>query len=450
MDFVKKFLNKLGILSGSSEKLQSSVALENLKANGKNVVPRDAHGISRKNIHTNALKVLYRLSRNGYDAYLVGGCVRDLLLGLQPKDFDVATNATPEQVKSLFVNCRLIGRRFRLAHIHFGKDIIEVATFRAQATSAAKAKDSATNEQGMIVRDNVYGTIEEDAVRRDFTINALYYNIKDFTVIDYVGGLTDLEEGVIKMIGDPAVRYQEDPVRMLRAIRFAAKLNLDIEASAETYINEHKEMLGHVPPARLFEEIRKLFLMGHASKSFQLLLEHNLFGEIFDQAYACLLQEGHGEQTLKLLECMFADTDKRVQQGKSVTPVFLFVGLLWTSVQKQARHFNKHGYRFFPALERAIEKVMSHQLENMSMPKHFVYRIKETWVLQHRLTKRDPSKVMEAVKHPSFRASYDLLLLRARSGEKVQHYADWWTDFQKQSQSGKKVMVAQLEKPTKN
>ncbi|HEB98384.1 MAG TPA: polynucleotide adenylyltransferase PcnB, partial [Thiotrichales bacterium] len=244
------------------------------------IIPRAEHGISRSNISPNALKVLYRLRSAGYRACLVGGGVRDLLLGREPKDFDVATDARPEEVRKLFRNCRLVGRRFRLAHVVFGREVIEVATFRGRH-DAAEEGETATSEEGRILRDNVYGTIEEDAWRRDFTVNALYYDIEDFSVRDYVGGMEDLRAGVLRLIGDPEARYREDPVRMLRAVRFAVKLGFRIEPATEAPIESLAHLLFEIPPARLFEEVLKLFQGGMALETFEMLRHYDLFGKLF-------------------------------------------------------------------------------------------------------------------------------------------------------------------------
>lgn len=430
MDFLKKIFKQLG-MSQDDESEHKQLARTKPANKDVHVIPRSEHSISRKNIHPNALKVLYRLSNHGYQAYLVGGSVRDILLGHHPKDFDVVTDATPEQVKKLFVNCRLIGRRFRLAHIHFGKHIIEVATFRGNMADRQHECENYQTKKGMIVRDNVFGTIEEDAFRRDFSINALFYSIKDFSLFDYTGGLADIEEGTIRVIGDPEKRYAEDPVRMLRAVRFAAKLDFDLDEESQVQIHEQRALLNNVPTARLFEEIRKFFLLGYAKRSFELLLEHNLLGDLFSQTYTCLLQEGESGQTYKLLRHLFKDTDARVKQNKSVTPAFLFSGLLWSSVQKQANRLKKQGLKPMPAIARASEKVMKRQLEQVSMPKHFAFRIQETWILQEKLKTKSPNKIEEILNHNCFRAAYDLLLLRARSGERVDRLADAWTEHQK-------------------
>src|SRR3954471_7495116 len=301
------------------------------------VVARDQHPISRANISSNALKVLYRLKEAGFQAFLVGGAVRDLLLGLHPKDFDIATNAHPEQVKQLFRNCRLIGRRFHLAHVRFGYEIIEVATFRAAHTpidednSVDEAGHRVLDERGRILRDNLYGTIEEDVWRRDFTANALYYNIEDFSVWDYVGGVEDARQRILRMIGDPETRYREDPVRMLRAVRFAAKLGFELHADTAAPISKLAWMLDGVPPALLFDEINKLFLSGSAVRAFDLLNHYGMLEHLFPDV-ADALREEPENSAAQLLRAGLSGTDERVRADKSVTPTFLFAVLLWPAI----------------------------------------------------------------------------------------------------------------------
>ncbi len=253
------------------------------------VLTRDQHPVSRQLISPNALKVLYRLNKGGFDAYLVGGGVRDILLGQKPKDFDIATNATPDEIKALFRNCRLIGRRFRLAHIVFGREIIEVATFRGHHDSASEKEKSCTktskqSEDGMLLRDNIYGTIDEDAERRDFTINALYYSSKDFKIFDFANGVQDVKDKVIRLIGDPETRYREDPVRMLRAIRFATKLDMEIAVETRKPISELSPLMANIPAARMFEEFMKMFISGKAVANYHQLREYNLFSYFFPRS----------------------------------------------------------------------------------------------------------------------------------------------------------------------
>ncbi|HET7922506.1 MAG TPA: polynucleotide adenylyltransferase PcnB, partial [Gammaproteobacteria bacterium] len=303
------------------------------------LIPRAEHAISRANISESALKVLYRLKQAGHEPYLVGGGVRDLLLGREPKDFDVATDASPEQVQALFRNCRLIGRRFRLAHVHFGRDIVEVATFRA---AHEERHALAQTENGRILRDNVYGTLEQDAFRRDFTVNALYYDIRDFSIVDYVDGMADLRAGQLRLIGDPDQRYREDPVRMLRAARFAAKLGFRLHADTERPIAALAPLLADIPPARLFEEILKLFLYGFGAQAFEVLRRLGLFAPLFPRTEAALRLEEEGFPHVFISRAL-ASTDARVAQARPVTPAFLFAALLWEPVRQRAAALQASG-----------------------------------------------------------------------------------------------------------
>ncbi|WP_020406104.1 polynucleotide adenylyltransferase PcnB [Hahella ganghwensis] len=393
------------------------------------IIPREQHSVSRKQISPNALKVLYRLNSAGYEAFLVGGGVRDLLLGEHPKDFDIATNATPEQVRAQFNNCRLIGKRFRLAHVRFGREIIEVATFRA---SHQKAEDdthrAATSDSGQILRDNVYGNQEEDALRRDFTVNALYYGVKDFGIYDYANGMEDLRNRLLRLIGDPATRYREDPVRMLRAARFAAKLDFTIEEKTAAPISELGPLLLNIPSARLFEEVLKLFLSGKAEATFNILRELNLFKFLFPSTDQ-LINDGH-PHAQKLVEQALINTDKRVNADKPVTPAFLYAALLWPATQLEFQRCLDDGIPPIPAMHKASQKVIDAQVKHTALPKRFSQPMKEIWELQLRLPRRRGKSAQAIVEHPRFRASYDFVLLREASGEDLQGLGKWWTDFQ--------------------
>jgi poly(A) polymerase len=405
------------------------------------LIPRDKHNISRANISNNAIKVLTRLSKSGYEAYLVGGGVRDLLLGREPKDFDIATNALPEEVKQVFSNCRLIGRRFRLAHVHFGREIVEVATFRSNRTTT-EAGDRHV-ENGMILRDNVYGTLEEDAQRRDFTINALYYNIDDFSVVDFANGMSDLQQGVIRLLGDVESRYREDPVRLLRAIRFAAKLGFVIEPATEAPIAKLATLLEDVPSARLYEEVLKLFLSGAALESFEKLRHYQLFGQLFPATEEALSHEDH-EFPITFVNQGMANTDDRLSQGKSVTPAFLFAVLLWEPVRLQAGRLEaEEGIHPLEALQSAAADVLSNQAKYVSIPKRFSYPMRDIWQLQARFTQRQGKRPQRLASHPKFRAAYDFLLLRAESGEVDRELADWWTVYQHAKGEEKASMTEQ-------
>jgi len=391
------------------------------------IIPRAEHVISRAQISDYALKVLYRLNQAGYEAYLVGGGVRDLLLGREPKDFDVATNATPEQVKEQFRNCRLIGRRFRLAHVHFGQVIIEVATFRAPHDSidvgdVEDEEDSNDRriENGRIVRDNVYGSLEEDAWRRDFTINALYYNVADFSVVDYVGGMDDLKRGQLRLIGDPEQRYREDAVRMLRAVRFAAKLGFDIHADSEQPIFKLGGLLREIPPSRLFEEVLKLFMSGQAVQVFELLRHYRLFDHLFPQTEASLSREEQGFPIMLVVKAL-ANTDARIAAGMND----------------------------IEALAEAGDEVVGKQVKSITIPKRFTLPMREIWNMQPRFENRSGKRPQRLLGHPRFRAAYDFLLLRAESGEADMELAQWWTDFQLLDHGPQEVVATPSEEPIK-
>lgn len=387
------------------------------------VVTRADHTVSRANISRNALKVLNRLHQNGYQAFLVGGAVRDILLGREPKDFDVATDASPEQIGELFRNSRLIGRRFRLAHVHFGREIIEVATFRGGAD------DVETDGGGRILRDNIYGAIHEDVWRRDFTVNSLYYNIEDFSIWDYTGGFDDVQNRLLRLIGDPEARYREDPVRMLRAARFAASLDFTIETETEAPIAELASIINDVPPARLFEEVLKLFLKGSALSSFEHLRRYGLLQYLFPETVACMELPNAGSFR-DLLRAALANTDQRVEEGKPVTPVFLLAVLLWGPItQRVAAIANeRHGPVFW--LHRATDEVVEGQQQYIAIPRRLAAPMREIVCLQPRFANKGPARVRRLLGHPRFRAAYDLLMLRIAVGEEDPALGDFWTEAQ--------------------
>ncbi|KQR07217.1 MULTISPECIES: polynucleotide adenylyltransferase PcnB [Xanthomonas] len=393
------------------------------------VIPRDQHTISRKDISPNALRVLYRLRESGFGAYLVGGAVRDLLVGGHPKDFDVATSATPEEVKALFRNCRLIGRRFRLAHVVFGREIIEVATFRANIDDGSGDREL---DNGRLVRDNVYGSIEDDAIRRDFTCNALYYAIEDFSVRDYCGGFEDVQARLMKLIGDPELRYQEDPVRMLRAVRLAAKLNFEIEAGSAEPIPRLAGLLSEAAPARLFEEILKLFLSGHGVASFEGLERYGLLGALFPESAAALKSNRSGALRAMVLEGL-RNTDARVANDEPVSPAFLFALLLWPAFCRTLMGLQAQGVQPEDAQRRAADRVTLHQLERVALPRRFSLPMQEIWLLQTRFSSRQRKRVFRTLSHPRFRAAYDFLVLRQFAS--ADHAADveFWREAQKSS-----------------
>ncbi|HEX5960115.1 MAG TPA: polynucleotide adenylyltransferase PcnB [Rhodanobacteraceae bacterium] len=391
------------------------------------VIPREQHKLSRKQVSRGALKVLYGLKDAGFRACLVGGAVRDLLLGRQPKDFDIATDATPEEVKKLFRNCRLIGRRFRLAHVVFGPEIVEVATFRGTGNGEADGDRHVVN--GRILRDNVWGTIEEDALRRDFRVNALYYDIADFSVIDYVGGMEDLEQKRLRLIGDPATRYREDPVRMLRAARLAAKLGFTVDPAAVAPFKELGQLLADAPSARLFDECQKMFLAGYGLASFRALAQYDLLRQLFPGTVRALAHDADG--TLgAMIERGLAGTDARVAEGRPVTPAFLFAVLLWGEVAALAGKLQGEGATPALAWQRAAHRVMAEQGKRVAIPRRFGYAIEEIWALQPRFAERTRKRVFRLLAHPRFRAAYDFLLLRSGESETLRESGQWWTDIQ--------------------
>lgn len=391
------------------------------------VIPRDAHDISRKNISAAALKVLYGLRDAGYEGYLVGGAVRDLLLGGRPKDFDVATNATPEQVRAVFRNCRLIGRRFRLAHVVFGREIIEVATFRAGQDDGSGDREAV--EDGRILRDNVYGSLEDDAVRRDFTANALYYTIEDFSVRDFVGGYADVLERRLRLIGDPETRYREDPVRMLRAARLAAKLGFTIDPSAARPIPALAPLLAGAAPARLFDECQKLFLAGHAEASFLGLETHGLLPVLFPETAEALAMNRSGALRRMVLDGL-RSTDARVREDQPVTPAFLFAVLLWPAYCRELARLQAQGVEAAVAQQRAADRVTLHQTHSIALPRRFSLPMQEIWLLQPRFALRQRKRVFRLLAHPRFRAAFDFLTLRSLTATELQAEVTFWIDAQ--------------------
>jgi poly(A) polymerase len=379
--------------------------------------------------------VLYRLKDAGYQSFLVGGAVRDLLLGLHPKDFDLATDAHPEEVRRLFRNCRLIGRRFHLAHVRFGHEIIEVATFRAAHTEidedhgVDESGHRVLDEHGRILRDNLYGSIEEDVWRRDFTANALYYNIDDYSIWDYVGGVVDARQRVLRMIGDAETRYREDPVRMLRAARFAAKLGFRIHPDTEEPLHRLTYMLDSVPPARLFDEIAKMMLAGHASPSIETLRRLRVLSHLMPDVDEAL-DAAPDSSGARLLELGLAGTDQRVQADKSVTPTFLFGVLLWPAILRELGSSNGPLPDDSGQLVAACDAVASRQFRRIAVPKRFSLPMREMIALQTRFDRRSGRRALRFLEHPRFRAAYDFMLLRAASGEIDPEIADWWTRLQ--------------------
>lgn len=393
------------------------------------IIPRAAHNVSRKEISKSALKVLYRLHKAGYQAFLVGGGVRDAMLELHPKDFDIATNATPEQVRALFGNCRLIGRRFRLAHVRFGREIIEVATFRAAANHSDD--DHAHDDEGRIVRDNVYGSIEADVWRRDFTCNALYYNIADFSIWDYTGGVQDVKRRHLVLIGDPDKRLREDPVRMLRAVRFAAKLDFTIDETVVKAIEQDRTLLANVPAARLFDEFLKLFQAGFAGRTFELLREHKLFAELFPATDKELNEDA---EFLEFVRAALRNTDRRVKADKSVTPMFLIGVFFWAPTKKLAAiKRSEEKMSESQSLSLASYELSAQQQRRIAIPRRFTAPMREMLALQPRFTQVHGKRALKLLAHRRFRAAYDFMVLLAEVGQFDTAKAEFWTNVQDQS-----------------
>jgi poly(A) polymerase len=478
------------------------------------IIPRAEHSISRSAISANALRVLYRLREAGYEAFLVGGCVRDLLIGITPKDFDIATSALPEEVKRTFRNCRLIGRRFRLAHVFFGRDIIEVATFRAmsapevgeeipdipaadldddldeellddvdeeeevdESVILAEAgphqtgfhgsrplsnrdrsrhagagedddEDRVTDEHGRILRDNAYGSIDDDVWRRDFTANALYYNIADFSIWDYAGGVEDIAARRLKLIGDPVTRYREDPVRMLRAARFEAKLGFTLDGETGTAIPQLRELLASVPPARLFDETLKLFLTGHGAMSLVVLQRHGLLAELLPTVARYL--ERHPEGAVaRLLRQGLVNTDQRVAIGKPVTPTFLFALLLYGPIAEIIEKQPQEKWHDIGTIVDAVDRAARAAQGRITIPKRFSLGVREMFAAQPRLEQPRGRRALRMLEQPRFRAGFDLLLLRAELGLASRELADWWTKVQEASQTDRDRMADALGGPSR-
>ena len=414
--------------------------LPGTKAREPRVYAPDQHPVRSEQLSSGARTVIRKLQENGFKAFVVGGAVRDLLLGIAPKDFDIATDATPEQVKPLFRRAFIIGRRFRLVHVHAGNEVLEVSTFRAAQTG-----EDATDEHGRLISDNVYGSQSEDAARRDFTINALYFDPGSGTIWDYVGGVADIRARRLRLIGPPVTRYREDPVRMLRAVRLAAKLGLDIDKRTEEPIPRLASLMHNVPPARLFDEMQKLLLSGHAVETVRRLRAHGLSHGLLP-LLDVILEQPLGQ---RFIECALEGTDLRVREDKGVSPAFLFAALLWHEVLVTWKAAKERGERPLPALFDAMDEVLSAQAERIAIPRRFEATIKEIWSLQPRFEQRAGSRPARLLEHPRFRAAYDFLVLRGQSGEVPAALVDWWTRFQTASDEERQAMLKPDEAPKK-
>lgn len=430
------------LLGYHSRKIHTS--LSPLTSATKNIIPPESHSVARANISQAALNVLDGLYEAGYEAYLVGGAVRDMLIGLTPKDFDVATNATPEQVKQVFPKARLIGRRFRLAHVRFGREVIEVSTFRAQSQGDdANQQGERKTVDGLIVRDNVFGTVEEDAQRRDFTVNALYYNVADGSVRDDTNAMVDIEQRLLRLIGEPEVRFVEDPVRMLRAIRLSAKLGFDIEAQAKACIHTHKHLLEGSSNARLFDETIKMFLSGHGVKSFEGLEQFDLLQVLFPDTHKALALDESGACRALIMRAL-QNTDERVVKGKSVTPAFLYASLLWPSYthhlqkacqrEERLQAEQKTASGSWSGIEREVmNDVILRQCRHTAIPRRFSQFIHEMWMMQPRFVSRNQERVVSLLDHARFRAAFDFLEVRHSVVPSLADDVAFWTQAQGKS-----------------
>ncbi|RCS57355.1 polynucleotide adenylyltransferase PcnB [Parvibium lacunae] len=394
---------------------------------------RKDHKIDRHLVSHNAIKTCETLQRAGFEAFIVGGAVRDLLLGIAPKDFDVATNAEPEEVQKLFRRARIIGKRFRIVHVVFGNDIIETSTFRALHGDKVE-----TDAHGRVLRDNVFGSQHEDATRRDFTVNALYYDPTQEIVLDYHHGVRDLRAKTLRMIGDPATRYREDPVRMLRVVRFAAKLGFEIDATTRAPIAELADLIENVPASRLFDEMLKLLTSGHALACLQRLRQEGLHQGLMP-LLDVILEQPAGE---KFVTLALSRTDERVRAGKSISPSFLFASLLWNLVKERWQVILESGEHTIPALFQAMDEIISQQCEKLAIQRRFTTDMREIWALQPRFEKRNGASPYRLLEHLRFRAGYDFLLLRTEVGELESELADWWTAFQVAEHSERAQMIA--------
>jgi poly(A) polymerase len=378
------------------------------------------HGIDPALVSPNAVRVTQTLQEAGYKAFIVGGAVRDLLLSIKPKDFDVATDATPEQVKQLFRRAFIIGRRFQIVHVMFGQELIEVTTFRG-----ASAESSLKDEHGRVLRDNTFGEQHEDAVRRDFTINAMYYDPATQSVLDYHGGIADIRAKKLRIIGEPEARYREDPVRMLRVVRFAAKLKFTIDPASSAPISVMAPLIDNVPAARVFDEMLKLLMSGHALACLQQLRKEGLHHGLLP-LLDVVLEQPLGE---KFVTLALANTDQRIKEGKPVSPGFLFASLLWHQVLEKWRAYQAAGEYPIPALHLAADDVLDAQTEKLALQRKIASDMRDIWAMQPRFERRVGKAPYKLLEHLRLRAGYDFLLLRCESGELDAELGEWWSAF---------------------
>lgn len=419
---IKKFLKRV---FRRSEKVKT--------AGNAQVIPFALHGVAREQISYGSKKVTDGLQAAGFQAYVVGGAVRDLLLDRTPKDFDVATDATPEEVRRVFRRSRIIGRRFRLVHVMFGEEVVEVSTFRRMV----EAEDAQTDEHGRLLRDNEFGDQEQDAARRDFTANALFYDPSSQEIFDYHQGYADTRDGVLRMIGDPVVRYREDPVRMLRAVRLSAKLGIRIDAATAAPIARMKGLLDNVPEARMLDEMLKMLLSGHAYECIQQLRKMELHHGLLPLLDVILAQPS-GEKFIMLA---LRNTDDRLRQDKTVSPAFLFAALLWPEVRNAWNMRVKNGERPVGAMHEAMDEVLAKQKSRMAIPHRHDAVMKEIWLMQQRFDHCSGQRPFRLIEHPRFRAGFDFLLLRCASGEVADELGLWWDEFQDASTERRAEML---------
>lgn len=386
------------------------------------MIPFGLHGVAREQISYGALKVTDGLQAAGYQAFVVGGAVRDLLLGRIPKDFDVATDATPEEVRRIFRRSRIIGRRFQLVHVMFGEEVVEVSTFRRMI----EAEDAQTDEHGRLLRDNEFGDQEQDAARRDFTANALFYDPSSQEIHDYHGGYADTRNHLLRIIGDPEVRYREDPVRMLRAVRLSAKLAIKLDAATAAPISRMKSLLDNVPQARLLDEVLKMLLSGHSLECIQQLRKMSLHHGLLP-LLDVILEQPMGEKFIMLA---LRNTDERISQDKTVSPAFLFAALLWHEVLAAWNARVQQGARPVGAMHEAMDEVLARQRAQLAIPHRQDAVMKEIWLMQQRFEQRAGQRPYRLLEQPRFRAGFDFLLLRCASGEVNDELGLWWDEFQ--------------------
>jgi len=403
------------------------------------IIGAGRHGIRREQISSGSRRTVETLQEHGYKAYVVGGAVRDLLAGITPNDYDVATSATPEQVRSCFRRSRIIGRRFQIVHVLMGAETVEVTTFRGHHEQQHGGNKAQTDSQGRVLRDNVFGSEKEDAARRDFTVNALYFDPTSETIVDYYHGVADLKQKTLRMIGDPKTRYREDPVRMLRAVRLAAKLGLTIDPEARRPIREMASLVENIPPSRLFDEMLKLLTSGFAVTCLTQLraegLHHGLL-PLLD----VIFEQPQGERFVMLA---LANTDRRVREGKPISPGFLFATLLWQDVltRWEAILANGENSPRIPSLFLAMDEVLELQAGKLAITRRVASDIKDIWALQPRFDQRSGKRPYGVLEQPRFKAGYDFLLLRAEAGEVEQELAQWWSDFMNRDGDARAAML---------